>query len=253
MGLSHDYSPLLARLDGIARHRDNGVVAISAHDAATAIRSLEARAVAAETALAATRADLDDLTRLFRQRGERIDALLDIPSQPTTCVDCGHPWTRHTSTGGCMDLYCHCTEPCPDQPNPTETTERVHLACSFCGHWEAGARTKAQIAEWLRVHQAATLAPDRHGMDRKSTCPHPCGTPIAAVTDQPTPAAGQPEPSRPPFGVDTGTVPLSQAEMRYKAPAAGQPEPCVCGAKPGETCRPNCPIGPGEHTQETDR
>jgi hypothetical protein len=59
----------------------------------------------------------------------------------------------------------------------TERTERVHLSCELCGHWEAGARTKEQIADWLRVHKAARLAIDLHGIDRKSTCPHPCGTP----------------------------------------------------------------------------
>jgi hypothetical protein len=56
-------------------------------------------------------------------------------------------------------------------------TERVHLSCSWCGHWEVGARTKDQVADWLRTHQVARLGVDLHGLDRKSTCPHPCGTP----------------------------------------------------------------------------
>jgi len=71
-----------------------------------------------------------------------------------------------------------------DTPAPTE---RVFLSCSFCGHWEAGPRTKEQVAEWLRTHKAATLGVDRHGTDRQSTCPHPCGTPMAPVGDD-TPA-----------------------------------------------------------------
>jgi len=57
-----------------------------------------------------------------------------------------------------------------------EPTERVHLRCSFCGHWEVGPRTKAQIAAWLRIHKAATLGTDTAGPDRQSICPHPCGT-----------------------------------------------------------------------------
>jgi hypothetical protein len=54
---------------------------------------------------------------------------------------------------------------------------RVHLSCTWCGHWEVGARTKEQIAEWLRVHRAAQLTSDHVGIDRESTCPQPCGTP----------------------------------------------------------------------------
>lgn len=61
----------------------------------------------------------------------------------------------------------------------------VALYCGFCGHWEKGARSKEQIAEWLRLHRHAMLGPYSGSDDLASTCPHPCGTPLAEKPEKP--------------------------------------------------------------------
>ena len=63
----------------------------------------------------------------------------------------------------------------PGTPEAGDVVEPVALRCTTCGHWEKGDRTKEQIAEWLRVHRAATLSAYDGDMELASICPRPCG------------------------------------------------------------------------------
>lgn len=73
----------------------------------------------------------------------------------------------------------------PDEANAIlHPVEWVSLRCGFCGHWERGQFTKDQVAEWLRVHRNAMVGPNEGHTITASTCPHPCGTPMATPAEQ---------------------------------------------------------------------
>lgn len=51
------------------------------------------------------------------------------------------------------------------------------VGCNRCGHWRRGWWTKAQVADWCRVHPEPVFRQSPVNVASESTCPHPCGTP----------------------------------------------------------------------------
>lgn len=102
-------------------------------------------------------------------------ALQQAAQNPQLCAAGFHAWVPWLKLEGSWVTWC-CRLGCDhSEQYDVPATEPVALRCSWCGHWEKGQRSKAQVADWMRVHRVPMLGPYDGTEELASTCPEPCG------------------------------------------------------------------------------